>query len=550
MKSRWALCAVGLLVLACSLARSGGVGLAGDYIDPVGKIPAQDESFYAHSSIRMATRGDWSTPMFMGRYALYKPPLLIWLSGASARILGISRVALRLPIALACSLAACLVFLWVTELVSWQAGMCAVVLLVSNHLWHVLAATCMTDGLLMALYTVAVYCLFHDPRLESRAAFWGFTLAVAAAILTKSLAGFPPLAMLGLYWLAGPRKSRPRLVRICAAAAVALGIAAPWFVWQMAIHGRWFWTEHVRLEMLGRGVRYVQLSGGGSGGTRHAALFYLERAVRMDPVLVAFALAAVPGFVRALRKHAAPAMILLCWLAIPAASLLAWQHQSVTYLLPLLPALAVAAGTYGPIANPRYSAILLKCAVVAFCVKVAWGGEPWGVSFRQAPVQKTPPLLSDYCARARGNELIFVDGDDDFYGSALPLAKLRYGMIAATASSGQYGMPFAPLGIIMPASQFNDLDRWEPYYRGRLREWGLYSSEPVGTMILAASPEELAGMIRAHPQSDFLVRASLREKIQAAADAGHITVAESGYLLLLARNALPRTAPPQWSCRL
>src|SRR6266700_343892 len=116
-----ALSVVALLALACLLLRSARVGLAGDYVDPVGKVTAQDEALYAHSAIRMATAGNWLTPLFMGRYALYKPPLLIWVSGLSARVLGVSRLALRLPIALLCSLAVGLVFLWAAELRSWQA---------------------------------------------------------------------------------------------------------------------------------------------------------------------------------------------------------------------------------------------------------------------------------------------------------------------------------------------------------------------------------------------------------------------------------------------
>ncbi|MGD0870894.1 MAG: hypothetical protein ABSB88_15155 [Bryobacteraceae bacterium] len=35
---RVAFCTVALLALACLLARAGRVGLAGDYLDPVGKL--------------------------------------------------------------------------------------------------------------------------------------------------------------------------------------------------------------------------------------------------------------------------------------------------------------------------------------------------------------------------------------------------------------------------------------------------------------------------------------------------------------------------------
>jgi len=43
--------------------------------------------------------------------------------------------------------------------------------------------------LLVAFYTAAMFSLFSDPWLESKSALWGFAGSVAAAILTKSVAG-------------------------------------------------------------------------------------------------------------------------------------------------------------------------------------------------------------------------------------------------------------------------------------------------------------------------------------------------------------------------
>src|ERR1041385_3346512 len=141
---RRAFCTVALLALACLLVRAARVGMAGDYIDPIGKITAQDEALYGHSAIAMASQGDWLTPRFMGRFALYKPPLLMWLSGMSARLFGISRWALRLPVALLASLALGLIFLWVAELRSVESAVVAALLIGSNHLWHVLGGMAMT----------------------------------------------------------------------------------------------------------------------------------------------------------------------------------------------------------------------------------------------------------------------------------------------------------------------------------------------------------------------------------------------------------------------
>src|SRR5664279_1340420 len=102
---RRAFCAVALLALACLLVRAARVGLTGDYIDPVGKIAAQDEAYYANQAIAMAHDGGWLTPRFMGRYALFKPPLLVWAAAVSAKLFGVSRLSLRLPVAVFSALA-------------------------------------------------------------------------------------------------------------------------------------------------------------------------------------------------------------------------------------------------------------------------------------------------------------------------------------------------------------------------------------------------------------------------------------------------------------
>jgi hypothetical protein len=470
----------------------------------------------------------------------------MWVSGLSVRILGVSRLALRLPVALLASLSVGLVFLWAAELRSWQAGACAAALLVSNHLWHVLAGMSMTDGLLAAFYTAAMFCLFSDPWLESKSALWGFAGSVAAAILTKSVAGVLPLGVLALYWLAGPRRQRPSLSRACLAVTLALALAAPWFAYQLWVHGRWFWAEHIGVEILGFGVGAPPQT-----SQENQALFYSMRMALVDPVLAALALTALPRFVMEVRKWSAAPVLLLCWLASLAAAVFGWQYRNISYLLPMVPALAILATVYGPLFSKRRAPWMLALIGAAFVAKAAAPAAPWGLSFQRGTVQAEAPLLSEYCQRARGNELIVVGMDDDLYASTLPLAKLRYCLVGANVAGGQYDMNFRDMGIILTAAQFDGLDQWEPVFRKRLREWGLDSGEPIGTLILAGSPEELARTIRAHPASDFLLPQQYRAAVEQAARPAHQLVeAPENHFFLLSKEARPRAAPPAWSCRL
>ena len=538
---RLAFAIVSVIALLTLLPRAARLGLAGDYVDPVSRVAAQDEALYANSSIHMAREGGWLTPMFMGRYALYKPPLLYWLSGAAAWMGGVTTLALRLPITLLAALAAGLLFLWAAELGGWPAGALALGLLVSNHLWHVLSGLAMTDGLLAAFLIAALYALFCDPWLASRAGLWGFAGPVAASILTKGVAGILPLAVLGLYWMAAPRRYRPRLARVAAASALAMALAAPWFVYQLAVHGKWFRTEHVNVEILGYGAGAPPQT-----SAENPAAFYGMRLALTDPMLLAAALVALPGFIAALRKRTPGAALLVCWLAVTALVVLVWQYRNIAYLLPMVPALALVAAVYGPVVHRSAPTAVLAVAVAVMAAKAATPGAPWGISFEKGTAQPLAGALQDYCRQHRANELSVVGMDDDLYASALPLFHLRYALVGAPpAASGPYGMDFTGMGIIVSGDQFNRLEQWLPEFRHRLHEWDLDSTRPVASLILVSSPAELAEVVRRHPASDFLIPDRYR-----VVDAQHtpMRVTPDHWLLLGAES--PGGFRPGRTCRM
>ena len=542
---RLAFAAVATIALACLLLRAGRVGMAGDYLDPVSRIGAQDESLYAHSAIQMARHGDWLTPKFMGRFGLYKPPLLAAAAGFSARIFGISRLALRLPVALFAAFAVGLVFWWGAELRSWQAGVCSAALLISNHLWHTLATMCLTDAILTAFYVAAMFCLFADPWLESKAAFWGYAVSVAGGILTKGVAGVLPLGILGLYWLLAPRRHRPTFRRVVFAGSLAVTLAAPWFLYQMAVHGRWFWAEHVQVELLGYGA-------GAPPQTSQEShlVFYLSRLALLDPVLLAVSVVAFLSVVQLLRRRSGADVLLLLWLAVPLAAAFFWQYRNATYLLPAIPAMAILAGSYNPLSTGSGAKWMMLLLAVAFVVKAATPDAPWGLSFAAGTRVEATEAISSYCERDRGNQLVLVDIPDELYASLLPLPGARYVLRGEVPPASPYGLDFPALGIILSAQQFAEIESLLPAFRRHLQEWGLDTAEAVGTVVFASSDDDVMRIVRAHPESDFLLAERYREVLAGPGIDTHDVVAEPpNSLLLLSRQQLPPPAV-RWSCRL
>jgi hypothetical protein len=242
-------------------------------------------------------------------------------------------------------------------------------------------------------------------------------------------------------------------------------------------------------------------------------------------------------------------VLLAAWIAVMLAAMLGWQYRNAAYLLPLVPALALLAAAWGPFRTHQYAPWMLVALAAGFLIKTSVPEQPWGLDYRAGTVQPAAPILSAYCAQARGNELIVLDMADDLYAAALPLARLRYVTVAPVAvPAGPYAMPFAEMGITVSVDQFNDLARHTPAFRARLREWGLDSGAPIATLIVSRTAADLAALVRAHPESDFLIGGAYRKAVESAPQ--ELIGAAADYLLLLSRTPLERASPPAWSCRM
>lgn len=527
------LAAVFLIAFARLAIGVADTGIASGYVDPVTKIAAQDEAVYSHSAIQMAEHGDWLTPVFLDRFALYKPPLLYWASALSMKMLGVNPFSIRLPSLLAGALLLTLVFWWALQSWGLMAACGSALLLGSSHLFHTMARLNLTDALLTLCFAGAAACLDRDPDLASRRTFFGFAIFTAGAILTKGVAGLMPLLMIGVYWALRTRSLRQARTLLKLGLCTAT-LAAPWFIYQLLVHQRWFWAEFVLVENIAFGT------GSPPQTSQEAQLwFYIRRMFLTDPALTLAALAAIPIW---WKRRSPEAALLLAWIAAVAIALIGYQYRNASYLLPIVVAFSIVAA---PVARSRV--FTLAVLPVVLLVKLYASDEPWGLPFKTGSTLTSAPPLERYCESNRGTELIVVSPDDEFYSSVLPLPHVRYCYLVAGPPERQYALDFQHLGIVLTASQFETLDTLRPTFARRLSEWGLPSDRSIGTVILARSPKEISALIAAHPSDDFLVPTAM---INAAATASHKVVpASATRAFLLARNAIPSQAH-RWSCGL
>jgi 4-amino-4-deoxy-L-arabinose transferase-like glycosyltransferase len=164
-----------------------------------------------------------------GSVSIDKPPVDLWLQVASVKLLGFTSTALKLPEALAGTLAVPLLFGAVRRMWSTAAALAAALALAVLPIEVLTSRSDTMDGVMMALIVLALYLIVR--ACESGSHFWLLAGAAALGIafdvkLLESLVALPGLAVLAYLGLPGTR--RKRLLALAAAAAVYVVVALAW----------------------------------------------------------------------------------------------------------------------------------------------------------------------------------------------------------------------------------------------------------------------------------------------------------------------------------
>jgi hypothetical protein len=335
--------------------------------------------------------------------------------------------------------------------------------------------------------------------------------------MTKGIAGLLPLVALALYW---PWK-RPRLFAVIIAGGFALMLAAPWHLYQLQTHSRWFLAEYV-------GVELFQYAVGAPPQTSQdsTAAFYFVRFATLQPALAFAGAAALLLAIK--RRQDVPAVAMSLTII---AAVFGYQYRNIAYWLPLVPVAAVLAARQLP------APVTIAAAVVQLGLALPL----------LAQTHATPPatVLAEYCEKARGNDLFLIALDDDFLAATMPLAHPRYVFIAPPPEYGAAALDFHRLGVTQTVDEY--VNQRPP--AEDLLAWGLPNRNALATVVLAKDVAEVHRLIAAAPSADFLLtEAQLGGVTTSAHD---VLRRPGGRVLLLAKTAKPwPTGLPRWACRL
>jgi 4-amino-4-deoxy-L-arabinose transferase-like glycosyltransferase len=287
-----------------------------------------DEATYALFA-RGLRQGDWLHLRLGGEILHQRPPLYPWLLALSTGALGENAFAWRLPAVIFGAGTAGVVVLLARRVVSLGPAVTAGLLHPTLALAFRYGRAVVSDAPLTFFCAAAIHC-WWDAASRRRAAIWAGVF-LGGALMTKQVVGLLPLLAPVVQLCARDAPRRAIVRRSGWVLAVGAAIAAPWHVFMWARHGSAFLEGYVGYNVVRRTAQSILPD--------TTPAYYLEVLWQQEHVIVgAFAIGVAVCLWRRGTWLLFPAWVLAVLLPFTLAS-----SRIDYYLLPALPALAVAA---------------------------------------------------------------------------------------------------------------------------------------------------------------------------------------------------------------
>jgi 4-amino-4-deoxy-L-arabinose transferase-like glycosyltransferase len=230
----WLLFALALFLLVPKI----GDGILANY----------DDCYYAQKAKEILSSGDWLTLHYAGRPRFDNPPLFFWLMAVAFKTFGVSKFAAIISSALAGIFSIVLTYAVARFFFAPPVAYLSSFLLLTTPYFTKHARRSMLDVFVAFLYLLAFWAFIKGVRRadEGRRPAW-FLLAgfgVGCAIMTKSIIGVLPLfVMVGFLLATGRAKLLYHPLSLVGFAVMILTVL-PWYLGQYLLHGAAFLDGH------------------------------------------------------------------------------------------------------------------------------------------------------------------------------------------------------------------------------------------------------------------------------------------------------------------
>jgi hypothetical protein len=214
-------------------------------------IRTWDESIYAEVAREMVARHNWLTPHWNFQPWFEKPPLFMWITAFLYQLFGISELSTRIFGAV-CAVAT----IWITfelgrKLMDEWHGLLAATILLTN-VYFIFTARYGAMDVPLTLCLLVVGYGYSRVREGERRWWYIIGLVSGVALMLKGAAGLLAPLSVGMALLLDHRSSDLRSREFRYSVLLALGVALPWHLTMLFIHGRAFLVEYIGYHVVAR----------------------------------------------------------------------------------------------------------------------------------------------------------------------------------------------------------------------------------------------------------------------------------------------------------
>jgi 4-amino-4-deoxy-L-arabinose transferase-like glycosyltransferase len=306
---------------------------------PQGDLSGYDDALYAHEGEQILIYGDWETIRCNGGFNFEYPPMFFWMEALSMSAWGVTDFAAKFPVALSGLLTILAVFFMGRSFDrSDLFPYCAAWTLMLTQYFLKYSTHAMTDVPYALFFTLAI--LFYVRGLKRPWFFFLCGLAIACAILTRSVLGLIPFAVVLCHVLLTRRLGLFRSPQFLAGMILALAVPCLWYVPMYRMHGRPFLEQ--TLSVVSSKVSF-------EGETdAHSLLWnwlrYPGLLLKLYwPWLPLMAIGFWNETGRAFRKRDVFSILLILWVLFILVPMSLAEAKTLRYIMPVFPAFALLA---------------------------------------------------------------------------------------------------------------------------------------------------------------------------------------------------------------